>query len=356
MKNNNSRLYDLDFLRFFAAMCVVLHHYTFRGAAADDLTEITFPLLSKFTVYGFLGVDLFFMVSGFVILMSTLKSNTTSFIISRIIRLYPAFWVSIAITSIFIITFNDPKFTVSLTQFFANLTMLNGFVYIPHIDGVYWTLMVELKFYFLIGLILFFNMTKYIHYFLYIWTAACFYNVFIGLPSKIEFFLFPEFANYFISGAAFYLLKKDGIQSSLIVLLLMSFSLVLFQLGMRADDFDNYYGTELSRPVLYFIITTFYLLFFCVALGKTKLINKASMAKYGALTYPLYLLHQNIGFLIINKLGHELNRYIILFITLSITILFSWAVNTYIEKKYSKELKVILQNLVLRMTRSKKNA
>ena len=92
----------------------------------------------------------FFILSGFVILMSAEKKNINSFIKSRFLRLYPVYWVCLSITFLFLLLFGKPTFSPSFYDFLTNLTMLNGFFFLPCIDRVYWTLLVEMKFYFLI--------------------------------------------------------------------------------------------------------------------------------------------------------------------------------------------------------------
>jgi peptidoglycan/LPS O-acetylase OafA/YrhL len=67
---SRSRINELDVLRLFAALFVVCFHYAFRGHAADGLSPISYPPLLPAAKYGYLGVQLFFMISGFVILMS----------------------------------------------------------------------------------------------------------------------------------------------------------------------------------------------------------------------------------------------------------------------------------------------
>jgi peptidoglycan/LPS O-acetylase OafA/YrhL len=72
----------------------VLYHYTARG-------EITsFPLLAPLTQFGYLGVPLFFMISGFVISASAENRTPSEFVISRITRLFPAYWFGVAFTLI----------------------------------------------------------------------------------------------------------------------------------------------------------------------------------------------------------------------------------------------------------------
>ena len=86
------RINEIDFLRFVAALSVVLFHYSFRGHAADDLSVMPYPVLETVARYGYLGVDLFFLISGFVILMTASSGSLKDFVISRAVRLYPAFW------------------------------------------------------------------------------------------------------------------------------------------------------------------------------------------------------------------------------------------------------------------------
>lgn len=149
------RVSEIDFLRFVAAMLVVLFHYTFRGHAANNYSLTAYPEISFITQYGYLGVELFFLVSGFVIMMTASSGSLRKFVASRIARLYPAFWVCCTITFVVILSFGGDRFSANPAQFFLNMTMLNEFFNVKSIDGVYWSLAVELKFYFLVSLVVF---------------------------------------------------------------------------------------------------------------------------------------------------------------------------------------------------------
>lgn len=132
---SKSRVNEIDLLRFLAALSVVFFHYSFRGYAADGLSRMPYPFLAPFTKYGYLGVELFFMISGFVILMTVASGSLRTFIISRFTRLYPAFLACCTITFIVTILIGAPKFSASLRQYIINMTMLGKFVGIPSIDG-----------------------------------------------------------------------------------------------------------------------------------------------------------------------------------------------------------------------------
>lgn len=97
--NSSTRVNEIDFLRFFAAFLVMLFHYS----SVSQASKMSYPLLLPIASFGFYGVHLFFMISGFVILMTAARVDAKQFIISRIIRLYPAFWVCCTSTSLLLL-------------------------------------------------------------------------------------------------------------------------------------------------------------------------------------------------------------------------------------------------------------
>jgi peptidoglycan/LPS O-acetylase OafA/YrhL len=138
------RLRELDALRGFAAIAVVLFHLSYLHDKAG---------LAPFHLSGgHYGVELFFMISGFVIFMSLAGARSLGgFLVSRIARLYPAYWcAALATAAVAYATSSHPP---SPAAIIANLTMLQSFVGIPSVDPSYWTLAVEIEFYAGIGMI-----------------------------------------------------------------------------------------------------------------------------------------------------------------------------------------------------------
>ena len=62
-----NRIYEIDALRISGALIVMMYHYTFRGSIIDGERIPLFPAIEIVTKYGYLGIGLFFMISGFVI-------------------------------------------------------------------------------------------------------------------------------------------------------------------------------------------------------------------------------------------------------------------------------------------------
>jgi peptidoglycan/LPS O-acetylase OafA/YrhL len=99
--------------------------------------------------------------------LTAYNRDAVSFTISRITWIYPAYWFSVCLTAAAIFLFGEGIFQVELTQLFANLTMIHGYFGVRHVDGVYWSLLVELKFYFIIFLLIVFKQLRHIRFYLY---------------------------------------------------------------------------------------------------------------------------------------------------------------------------------------------
>lgn len=343
--NIKERFYEIDLFRFIAAIGVVFFHYTFRGYAADEMSILSFPVLGEIFKYGYLGVNLFFIISGFVILLTAQNRNIIEFIVSRITRLYPAFWIGVTLTALVTLIIGGTRYHIELTQYLANLSMISGYFGIKAVDGVYWTLLVELKFYFLIIILLFFNQIKNIKYYLFAWLIISLLSLYINIPSKIEFFLLTKWSSYFIAGAFFYLIRKDGFSLLYLAGIFLSYYISIKHAYWRIHGLNEHYQTEFSPFIVIGIISVFYIIMFLVSIKKTKLLNKKTMLHFGILTYPLYLIHQNIGFMLFNYFGNDNNKYILLLITIFIMILLAYIISKYYEKKIAIKLKTMLLNL-----------
>lgn len=152
------RSHEIDLLRGAACASVVLFHFLYRGQQDDWITDRVGPLLSEIARYGYLGVDLFFIISGYVVFSSAQGVSVRGFVASRVARLYPAYWVAVCMTAGLAWALASPLFSVSPRDVLINLTMLMHLLPlrlgVELVDGAYWSLAVELQFYLLTVVVL----------------------------------------------------------------------------------------------------------------------------------------------------------------------------------------------------------
>lgn len=123
---SKKRFLELDALRRIAALAVVFYHLTTRYNEIYGHEHMTFSV-----DYGFVGVQIFFILSGFVIYMSLEKvSSLKDFIKRRIKRLYPVYWVAVVTTFIVVSIFGLSGREVSLLSMFGNFLMFHGYLLI----------------------------------------------------------------------------------------------------------------------------------------------------------------------------------------------------------------------------------
>src|SRR5215469_15288981 len=124
--NDEPRVYVLDGLRLAAALSVVAFHLVAGAAdrAWDTPTTGLFGPLVHAARYGWLGVELFFLISGFVICMSSWGRTAGQFAVSRFVRLFPAYWFAVLATTAVVTAVPLYEHRLHPDQVLVNLTML----------------------------------------------------------------------------------------------------------------------------------------------------------------------------------------------------------------------------------------
>jgi peptidoglycan/LPS O-acetylase OafA/YrhL len=336
-----NRFHEIDLLRFLAALAVVFFHYAFRGFAADNMSPLAFPGLAPLAKYGYLGVDLFFLISGFVILMTASSGSTRRFVISRFARLYPAFWFCCTVTFLVMLGANHPLFPVTWKQYLINMTMLNRFVGVPSIDPCYWSLFIELKFYGLIFLLLLLRQMERVEIYLGLWLVA----TLILTLWKIRYIgalLIPDYSAYFIAGAMIFRINKYGLSKYRIGVIGASLCLAIIKATQKTQDQMQHYSTTFNPWIVSSLVAAFFLALLLISLGHTRRMGSDKFLLVGVLTYPLYLLHHNIGFLIFNTFFTRINPHALFWGVIVLMLLLAHLVNRGIEKRFAPPLKVLL--------------
>jgi len=313
------RLEELDVFRGVAALIVVIYHYTTRfNEKYVHSDELLFELPLKY-----FGVDFFFVVSGFVIFMTINRTNKSmDFVVSRFSRLFPAYWLAIILTTIVMLTFGLPDKTLSISQVLVNFTMLQEFMGVEPVDSVYWTLTRELIFYASILIIYKLGFTNRIIPIISIWLLIQLFSelmlIYTGyFPWKITFLLNLEYANLFGAGIVFYLLKTKPELKYLHYLI----ALCLINYFIR-------HGLELGL-LTGLIYASFYLFIY----GKLSFICVKPLIFLGTISYSLYLIHENIGFIIIRLLSDfGINSNIAILATIFMSIILASTMTYKIER------------------------
>lgn len=148
-----STIIGLDFLRLAAALLVVCFHYFYYasiepagvGGVRDAIgAAVQYTEAVSFTWWGWVGAELFFVISGFVITMSALQKSATDFAIDRAARLLPALVVFATLSFVVVAAAGLLPFGDALIRWVKAIILFPSG---PWIDGVIWTLTVELVFY-----------------------------------------------------------------------------------------------------------------------------------------------------------------------------------------------------------------
>jgi peptidoglycan/LPS O-acetylase OafA/YrhL len=334
-----SRIPVLDVLRFVAALSVLCFHYGFRGYSADNLLITHFTALSPVARYGYLGVYLFFMISGFVILMSAEGRSAAAFFQSRFIRLYPAYWVACTITFASMYLLGATNLQRTFDQWLVNLSMLQGTFGVTDIDGVYWTLLLEMRFYLLVFLVCATGLFGALPILLAGWAGYAFVAM-RGLITPDVAAIYPS-CIYFIAGAAFYLIYRRRSLVLASALVVVSGYLAYRHCADDAVKQSAYYHATISPVVATCLMGLFFVVFALIALGRLRMRERAWTYAMGAMTYPLYLLHQFMGYALLNKVAVGAVPYLWLLLVVLFLLALAWAVHRFLEVPGARLLRTL---------------
>ncbi|MBC3383359.1 acyltransferase [Pseudomonas sp. SWRI179] len=340
---NLKRINEIDLLRFIAAMSVVFFHYTFRGYAADDRSLLPYPLLAPVAKYGYLGVELFFMISGFVIMMTAGGEGFRKFLISRAVRLYPAFWVCCSITFVVTLALGGDRFSATVPQYLGNLTLMGDFFDIRPIDGVYWSLFIEIRFYFLIALVMLFRKLHRIEALLCVWLVLSVALEFTDARGWRRFFI-TEYSTYFIAGAMFYHVWLSGASKLRWATIISSCAFAIYQGVNMLPRLERHYHVDFNAFIVATIIFICYVVMGLVAKKKMGWVAGRRWVVLGIITYPLYLLHQNVGFMVFNALYPAVNPHLLLWGTMALMIAMSLFIHVVFERAMARQLRRVLDH------------
>ncbi len=341
------RYLELDALRGAAALLIVFFHYTL-GKHVSGLFNL-----------GVTAVDLFFLISGFVIFMSiNTVSSGKEFVINRVSRLYPTYWFCVTFTFVMILFLKSINFHLnhskdsSITDYMANMTMFQYYFKVPDLDTPYWTMIIEMLFYILILVLYELKLLKHIN------LIGCLINVLIisnfflvkngYIPNYNHYFPLVNHFALFFGGIIFYKIATNAqnkLSGYAIIIFCMITQMIIFKFAGSDPDHIN-----LVQYIC--MLALLFLTFYIVYSRKLKFIVSKPTVFLGKISFALYLIHSYtfrgvIGFL----QKHHFPFWIATAcITVPLAILLAYLITEYVEKPFSKKLKLFLKQNFLKST------
>lgn len=318
-----ARFERLDILRGVAALAVVVFHYTSRFPEYHIGGAVPFAF-----DYGFYGVHLFFLISGFVILMSLDRRGGEGFVRSRFIRLYPVFWASVLLTTAVLRIDAARADAPDLATVFVNLTMLPTFLKFDLIDGAYWSLAYELGFYAMMFAIFRLGWQRHIDWVpVYMAGGAVLFS-FAGhyIPHPLHLLIgVNSYSHLFAGGLSLYLVHRRGwtLRDAAV---LAAIPLIQFW----QDGVAGLIAVGASVAVMVWASS---------ARAKVASWTKP-LIRLGGISYALYLTHQMIGYVVLVELqAAGLGPWLSFALTLGGSITLGAALTYGVERPSARWLK-----------------
>lgn len=291
------RVEALDLLRLVAVVAVIFYHYGFWGPESHGVAQVAIPSLAKGAQYGFLGVPIFFIISGFVIAYSAEGRTASGFAIARISRIYPTFLLCMTLTFLVLMLFGGPHYAATVREWLANLCIAAPALGQPYMDGVYWSLVIEVAFYAWVAVFIAFGLfPRRMDVIILVWLGLTFANeLTIDAPIFEKVFLADD-SGFFAVGLLIYAFYRGRRDAALYALMVLSVGTSVFQAVHKLGRLSLHGGSTFEQWVVVAIcLASIALVVLAINIRRLPL-SAHLVAGLGGMTYPLYLLHMQIGY------------------------------------------------------------
>lgn len=330
MTNTSKRSSTLDIIRGLAAILIILFHYTFAYKNRPSSTGLYETDWGWSVWWGYAAVTTFFMMSGFLAGPSLVKGKTSPgrFIRKKALRFYPVYWVAMTVTTIVLVFFYREE-AISLTQYAANLTMVSQLFRVPFVDGVYWSMQCELVFCLICACLMMIKRPRNLLKVLFIWVILA-----IGLSFTLDMkatrllriITICSYCHDFIAGIVLQRAsgnaRRSGGETCILLLCLLN-SVV-------------WHGF-LTPSTIFFVITSV-LLFFLKKIDEVIPSSNRAIAIIiwvASISYPLYLVHEMVGFTIIRHLlSNGITHPVSILIPIAVSLVLAWMIHVVVEKRF----------------------
>jgi peptidoglycan/LPS O-acetylase OafA/YrhL len=247
---------------------------------------------------------------------------------ARIARLYPGFLICMTLTFAVTVLFGMPRFSASMTQWLANLAIVSPALGQPYMDGAYWSIVCEVTFYAWMALLIATGLfPRFLREIVVVWLTLSLTNMLFVHFAPADRVLLTDSSGFFAAGLMLYEVyfrRSDWVSW----MLLLAATLIAAEQAVEAAVWTRgHFGVELSDSVLA-----------AIAIGSVALVGLGALPKrpslvfaLGGLTYPLYLLHQHIGYIILNRLDGLVAPGTLVAGMIVTMLVISWAVWRFAE-------------------------
>jgi peptidoglycan/LPS O-acetylase OafA/YrhL len=353
---------EIDGLRAIAVVSVILYH--------SEISLFSYQIFKG----GYLGVDIFFVISGYLITSIILKElkftgsfSFKNFYERRIRRIIPLLLLVILASTPFAITYLLPADLIDYSKSILYSLVFSSNFYFHYSGQEYgaqdaafkpllhtWSLSIEEQYYILFPIIFFIifqNLRKYIiHILIFLFLASLILSDFGSkYYASLNFYVLPTRAWELLSGSilAYFEIKYGKRNKNKILnLLLPSFGLILIIFFIMIFDNKIYHPSFYTLPL---VIGTCLIIWFSNKIDiVTKLLSSKLFVSIGLISYSLYLWHYPIfAFYRYSFADGSIIKKLFIFIGLIIISMVSYI---FIEKKFRNrnfEFKKILKIIIL---------
>jgi peptidoglycan/LPS O-acetylase OafA/YrhL len=345
------RVEAFDLLRALAVGAVLAFHYMFRGAVGDEgFTQVSLPALAPYAKYGFFGVQMFFVISGFVIAYSTEGRTAIEFAIARIARIYPGFVVCMTLTFLLTLAIGAPQLEVHAVQWFANLAIDAPALRQPFVDGAYWSLVCEVTFYGWVALLMMLGWyRRYVDIIVTAWMALAVANREVHSAIAQHVFLTNQ-SGFFAAGMILYEIYRGRRDVAAKLLLVLATIVAVGQALDFAAWSRDYFKVPFDDGFVV-ILTLFAVTAVALSIRVRHLpLPPRAIIAIGGVTYPVYLIHQNIGYMIFNRFEGAAPAWLLILGTAAAMIVAAWSIWRFVERPGQRITKRLLNTFALRLS------
>ncbi|MBU3693148.1 MAG: acyltransferase [Candidatus Nanopelagicaceae bacterium] len=309
VSSKSARLDYLDLLRVLALGYVICFHYLFSGIAKGNIDSVSLSSLTPFAKYGYLGVELFFMISGFVILYST-NRTAGEFIRRRFLRLFPMFWMALTLTYVISLMPWWERPSPTFTKFLWNLTMIPTAFGQERIDAAHWYLVRELQFYLFVAFVMWIGKAKLLPKIFPVWAIIlCLWNLFNF--SDFNIWYFSGYFSLITGGAIIYSIREWGWTPLRVIGLIAAYVGSIDTRISIIPVLESRRDTDYSATVITVVVTAIFLIMLLTLTNKISNFRLTGIGVAGAITYPLYLIHGRLGGTLIQQFANDQNKWFV---------------------------------------------